>query len=117
MILFLVPGAFTIFLGVLFTLLLPATPESKPLLAIPHYNLFSEEERRTLHDRVKFANLHDEGKAELSWREAKNAALDPKLWLFFFIATAIYVCNGVSAPYHALKRTHADWLPPSAFRP
>ncbi|CEH12259.1 Permease of the major facilitator superfamily [Ceraceosorus bombacis] len=102
MILFLVPGAFTIALGVLFALLLPPSPDTRPILAIPGYNSFSEGQRELLSKRLesekrdplrKYAGELD-WKDEWSLREVGRAARDPKMWLFLAIATLIYVVNG-----------------------
>jgi hypothetical protein len=89
MILFLVPGAFTIVLGLLFLVLLPPSPSEAPVLRLRGYNVFTDERRNALVHAVR-TNLTGEGKASLSAHEVRKALLDPKMWLFFLIATAIY---------------------------
>lgn len=105
MILFLVPGAFTIALGVLFALLLPASPESPPILRIHGYNAFDPQQREILSIRLREAHVlteKEEGDAdgEQRWtmKEVGRAAADPRMWLFLTIATLIY------GEWHARRR-------------
>lgn len=92
---FLVPGAMTIVFGILLLLLLPSTPLSKPIVSIPYYNRFSTKEKEALDRKVR-SNLtgNERYGSRWDWPQAREAALDPKIWIFFLMATAIYVTNG-----------------------
>ena len=92
---FLVPGSMTVVFGAMLLLLLPPTPLSTPVLRIPYYNAFSSDERAELDAKVR-SNLTGNEREGAPWRwdQAREAALDPKIWLFFLMATAIYVVNG-----------------------
>ncbi|UZJ57001.1 hypothetical protein CBS101457_006321 [Exobasidium rhododendri] len=92
---FLVPGSMTIVFGFLLILLLPPTPLSKPILSIPYYNRFNQEEREELDAKVRLNMTGNERQgSNWDWNQAKEAAMDIKIWIFFLMATAIYVVNG-----------------------
>lgn len=92
---FLVPGSMTVVFGALLLFLLPPTPLSTPILCIPYYNTFSSDERAELDAKVR-SNLTGNEREGAAWRwdQAREAALDAKIWLYFLMATAIYVVNG-----------------------
>lgn len=89
---FLVPGSITIVFGALLLLLLPPSPLRSPILPIPGYNRFSDEQKAIIDAKVR-ANLTGNGGAgsPWDWQQAKEAVRDPQILLFFLMATAIYV--------------------------
>lgn len=92
---FIVPGGITIVFGVILMLLLPPTPLSRPVISIPHYNRFTIAEKKELDAKV-LANLtgNERQGSRWSWDQAREAALDAKIWIYLLMATAIYVVNG-----------------------
>lgn len=94
---FLVPGSITVAFGFLVLLLLPPSPLRLPLLAIPSYNRLTLADRQVIDAKVR-GNLTGTPSSAAAmawnWSQAKEAALDPKIYLFFLMATAIYVTNG-----------------------
>lgn len=94
---FLVPGSITVAFGFLVLLLLPPSPLRLPLLAIPCYNRLTLADRQGIDAKVR-GNLTGTPSSAAAmawnWSQAKEAALDPKIYLFFLMATAIYVTNG-----------------------
>lgn len=91
--LFLVPGALTVFFGFCVLLVLPPSPEEDPVLRIPGYNVFDEEDRDVILAKTRSEMLGRE-RSRWSWRQVLEALLDIKVWIYFFMAISIYVCNG-----------------------
>jgi MFS family permease len=92
---FLVPGAITIVFGFLLLLLLPSTPLGKPILSIPYYNRFSAAEKQELDAKVRHNLTGNERHGSgWSWSQAKEASMDPKIYIYLLMATSIYVVNG-----------------------
>lgn len=94
---FLVPGSITVFFGFLVLLLLPPSPLDPPLLPIPYYNRLSPDNRRAIDAKVRgnqTGNPTSAAAMAWNWSQAKEAAFDPKIYIFFLMATAIYVTNG-----------------------
>lgn len=94
--LFLVPGTVTIVFGLVIILLLPPTPLRPPVLPIKGYNKFTETQRLFIDSGVR-ANLtgNERAGSPWSWTQAREAMRDPNIPIFFFMATAIYISNGV----------------------
>lgn len=91
--LFLVPGSLTVFFGIALLLLLPPSPTERPLLKIPGYNVFSEQEVELILEKTREEMLSRE-QSKWNWSQVVEALLDVKVWIFTFMATAIYVVNG-----------------------
>jgi Major Facilitator Superfamily len=92
---FLVPGAFTIFFGFLLLIFLPPSPLRSPLIPIPGFNKFNQEQREAIDTKVR-RNMTGNERAGSSWNweQAKEGLRDPQIYIFFLLATAIYVSNG-----------------------
>lgn len=92
---FLVPGAFTIFFGILLLCFLPPSPLRSPLIPIPGFNKFSQEQRRVIDAKVR-CNMtgNERAGSTWSWDQAKEGLRDPQIYIFFLLATSIYVSNG-----------------------
>ncbi|CAO1638452.1 unnamed protein product [Sympodiomycopsis kandeliae] len=94
-VLFLVPGAMTIFTGVAFFFILPNSPFESPLLRIPGYNVFEDERRMAIMEKTKAEMLGSNNlQSRWKWSQVIEALIDPKIWLYTFMATTIYICNG-----------------------
>lgn len=91
--LFLVPGSLTVFFGVALLLLLPPSPTERPLLRIPGYNVFSQQEVELILEKTRDEMLSRE-QSKWNWSQVVEALLDVKIWIFTLMATAIYVVNG-----------------------
>lgn len=91
---FLVPGTITIVFGALLLLLLPPAPVHSPVLKVPYYNSFNPSDRAVLDGKVR-RNLtgNERAGASWSWPQAREAAMDVHIWIYFLMATAIYVVS------------------------
>lgn len=108
---FLVPGTFTIIFGLILVLLLPPSPLVKPLLAIPWINSFSDAERSSIDSKVR-SNLtgNERRGTSWSWNQAVEAIKDPQIWIYFLMATAIYVvCDSNSCTEGLLTSVGERW--------
>ncbi|KAI5448756.1 hypothetical protein NCC49_000784 [Naganishia albida] len=92
---FLVPGAITVFFGAFLLLFLPPAPLRHPIIGIPGYNRLPSRVLQETHDKVEADNIGNErGGSKWSWVQAREALVDVKIWGFLLMATAIYVVNG-----------------------
>ncbi|KAJ9107150.1 hypothetical protein QFC19_002810 [Naganishia cerealis] len=94
---FLVPGAITVVFGAFLLLLLPPSPLRQAIIPIPGYNKLPTHVLQETHDKVLRDSTHEGNETAASkwnWKQAREAALDVKIWGFFLMATAIYVVNG-----------------------
>ncbi|GHJ89426.1 hypothetical protein NliqN6_5828 [Naganishia liquefaciens] len=90
---FLVPGAITVFFGILLLLILPPSPLRPPILRIKGYNALPHTVLQMTHEKIT-ADHGDGESAGWSWNQAREAVLDVKIWGFLLMATAIYIVNG-----------------------
>jgi hypothetical protein len=84
---YLFAGAWTILWSLVVLYMIPDSPRTAS-------RWFTPAERRLLVARTQSNRT---GRTELSsfdWAQAKEAALDIKIWLFLVMAAGIYVCNG-----------------------
>lgn len=84
---YLFAGAWTILWSLVVLYMIPDSPRTAS-------RWFTPAERRLLVARTQSNRT---GRTELSsfdWTQAKEAALDIKIWLFLVMAAGIYVCNG-----------------------
>ena len=84
---YLFAGAWTILWSLVVLYMIPDSPRTASRWVTPA-------ERRLLVARTQSNRT---GRTELSsfdWTQAKEAALDVKIWLFLVMAAGIYVCNG-----------------------
>lgn len=84
---YLFAGAFTIAWAAVILYFIPDSPAQS-------HRWFNEEERALLARRSREQMIGRVGQSKLQWSHAKEAAFDIKLYLFFLLASAIYVCNG-----------------------
>lgn len=91
-VLFLVPGALTIFMGLVFFFLLPNSPTEDALIRIPGYNFFSADRKAAIVEKTKEEMLGRK-RTPWNWSQVGEALLDPKVWIYTFMATTIYVVN------------------------
>lgn len=92
-VLFLVPGAMTVFMGLAVFCLLPSSPSEDPLLKIPGYSHFNTERKAAILEKTKEEMLGRKRTA-WNWSQVREALIDPKVWIYTFMATTIYVSNG-----------------------
>lgn len=91
-VLFLVPGAMTVFFGLAVMTLLPNSPTEQPLLRIPGYNAFSAERQSAVAAKTKQEMLGRQ-RTSSNWRQVGEALIDPKTWIYTVMATTIYCAN------------------------
>ncbi|PWN25794.1 MFS general substrate transporter [Jaminaea rosea] len=91
--LFLVPGFLTVFFGAVVLLFLPPEPARDAVIKVPGYNTFSPAEREAMLRATRLEALGRESD-KWEWSQVLEALCDYKVWIYFLLATAIYVCNG-----------------------
>ncbi|RDW84473.1 hypothetical protein BP6252_02063 [Coleophoma cylindrospora] len=85
--LFIIDGAFTVLVGVLFVLFLPKSPlHTRPLCGFRCLDMFSERDRQILHNRVLLDDPHKNiDLADISFRRVIQTLLNYRLWGHFAI--------------------------------
>ncbi|TNY20536.1 MFS general substrate transporter [Rhodotorula diobovata] len=80
-------GGLTILFSLIVLVVVPDSPRTSQ-------RWFNDDERQIL---IRRSRENMSGRVELGgfkWRQAKEAALDVKIWLFMIMGAGIYVCNG-----------------------
>jgi MFS family permease len=98
--LFIIEGCIALFVGLLFLLFLPHSPDRPTPLLFPKFEYFTERQRHILKARIVLddARKHDQNRA-LHWHEIRRTLANPRVWPHVFISLPIIAATGAMGTY------------------
>ncbi len=98
--LFIVEGCIALFVGLLFLLFLPHSPERPTPLLLSRLEYFDARERHILRARILVddARKHDQNRA-LHWHEVRATLANPRIWPHVFISLPAIAAAGAMGTY------------------